>query len=62
MDLKKYVQKGGRGTIADLVRESGISRTTVEKAVGGMAVSAETAKAISAATGGKVSARKLVGV
>lgn len=62
MTLQEYVEKRGRGSVAKLVRDSGISRSTLERALAGYAVTVETAKAITEATGGKVSARALVGL
>lgn len=62
MDLSSYIEKKGHGAAAALVRESGLSRNTIEKAQRGESIGAKAAKALSAATGGAVSVRSLVGV
>lgn len=62
MDLSKYIDDEGHGAVAALVRESGLSRNTIEKAQRGEPVGTKAAKALSAATGGKVSARSLAGL
>ncbi len=62
MDLRNFIEDTGHGAVAALVRKSGLSRNTIEKAQRGDPIGAKAAKALSAATGGKVSARSLVGV
>jgi hypothetical protein len=62
MEISDYIESRGHGAVASLVRESGLSRNTIEKAQRGETIGPKAAKALSAATGGKVSARSLVGV
>lgn len=62
MTLNKYIEGGGHGCVARLVRESGLSRGTVEKAARGEHISVPHAKLLSRATGGVVSARRLAGM
>lgn len=62
LSLAAYLKEQGRGAVAELVRRSGVSRSTVERAAAGAAVTADVAKRLVRGSGGKVSARKLVGL
>lgn len=62
MDLPTYVENQGRGAVSELVRESGLSRPTVQKALRGEPITAPAAKALSKATGGEVDAAALAGL
>lgn len=60
MDLAEYVKSEGRGVIAQLVRDSGLSRPTVDAAIAGKRwVHDRTRKLISEATGGAVPPEKV---
>ncbi len=62
MDMSAYIEEHGRGTMAQLIRDSGLSRVTVEKAARGEAISVPAARALSAATDGQVPTAGLAGL
>ncbi len=62
MDLRKYIEGRGWGAVSLLARDSGLSRGTIEKAARGEAISVGAARALSAATGGQVTAAVLAGL
>lgn len=46
--LAEYIEMRGRGAVAEIVRESRVSRSTVERAAAGLAITRDPAKAIAA--------------
>lgn len=60
--VDEYITRGGHGTLAQLARDSRVSIPTIKKAQAGEVVSLPCARAIGAATGGRVSWRRLAGV
>ncbi len=61
-NFPEIVREMGHGGIAKLVRSSGLSRNTLEKAARGEDIGAKAAKALASVLDGKVSAAQLAGL
>ena len=62
MKLSTFIKRRGYGAIAEIAKRGDVSRSSVERAAAGAAVTAKTARGIEKGTGGKVKARALVGL
>lgn len=62
MQLAEWVAREGIGAKSHLMRSAGVAYTTVLGAVAGKTRSKRVALALSAATGGEVSAAEILGV